>query len=310
MENEVLSAIEVKEKKKKKKAQRGVTVFLCVMLAYPIFEFLVSWIFVKFNSILMAFQLPTGEWSLLTIKAVFTDMFDTQSTFSLAVALKNTFLWLLMSVFSLFFHYFIAYVFYKKMFGTHFFRIVFYIPVILSEVVVATVFKNFILTNGPLADIVKIFGIEKLPQLLANPDYANKMVFFYNFWTSWGGHMLLLGGALVRVPMEVIESARIDGVGVWRELVQILFPMTWGSFSTLFVLTFTGIFGVSNSVLMLTHGYNGTVTVGYWIYHRTYFDGASAYNQVAATGLIFTVVGALIALGIRWLVERIPAVEY
>ena len=258
----------------------------------------------------MAFQLPTGEWSWLTFQMVFKEMFAPEAQFSLETGLKNTFLWLLMDVAMLFFHFIIAYAFYRKIKGTRFFQIVFYLPGILSQVVLVTVFKYFILTSGPLGTILKALGVEKIPQLLSDPDYANKTVFFYRFWVGWGGHMLLLGGALARIPLEIIESGRIDGVGTFREMFQIVFPMIWSSFSTMLILLFTGIFGTSDTLMLLTSGYNGTLTVGYWIFHRTYFDGPSAYNMVSAAGLIFTVFGAAIAMGVRWLVERIPAVEY
>lgn len=310
MNEENIKRQEIKKRSRRKKLSVSATIFLVVMMAYPIFEFLVSWIFVKFNSMLLAFQLPTGEWSLLSFKAVFLEMFDPEATFSLKVSIRNTFLWLSMDIVMLFFHYCIAYFFYRRIKGTRVFQIVFYLPGILSSVVLVTVFKNFILTSGPLGDILRAIGVENVPQLLADVDYANKTVMFYRFWVGWGGHMLLLGGALARVPLEVIESARIDGVGMFREMFQIIFPMIWSSFSTMIILLFTGIFGVSDTLLLLTSGYNGTTTVGYWIFHRTYFDGPSAYNMVSAAGLLFTVIGAAIAMFIRWLVERIPAVEY
>lgn len=305
------SVLQLKDSKaRKKKRNLGVTIFLCVMLAYPIFEFVVSWVFVKINSIFMAFQLPSGEWSLLSFEIVFKDMVSQQGDFTLAVAMKNTFLWLLFNTFNLFFHYFIAYVFYRKLKGTKFFRVMFYLPTILSEVVIITIFKNFIMSDGPLASLLANIGVKEFPQLLSNPDYANKTVFAYTFWVSWGGSMLLLGGAFARVPLEVVESAHLDGIGVWGELFKILFPMTWGSFSTILVLNFTSMFSVSNTLMILTAGYNGTVTAGYWIFHRTYFDGASQYNTVAAAGLLFTVIGLMISMFVRWLVERVPAVEY
>lgn len=81
------SVLQLKDSKaRKKKRNLGVTIFLCVMLAYPIFEFVVSWVFVKINSIFMAFQLPSGEWLLLSFETVFKDMVNKQGDFTLAVA--------------------------------------------------------------------------------------------------------------------------------------------------------------------------------------------------------------------------------
>lgn len=294
-----------------RRLSKSAKIFLIVMLAYPLFEFTVSWIFVKFNSILMAFKLPTGEWSLLTFKQVFSEIFHPDNTsFSLAISIKNSFLWLLIDIIMLFFQFMLAYLFYRRIKGTRLFQIALYLPSILSTIVLTTVFKYFVMRTGPLGDVLKAFGVKEVPMFLQDPDYANKTVLFYKIWLGWGGHMLLLGGTLARVPLEVIESARLDGVGAIREMFQIIFPMVWSSLGTMIVLLFTGMFGVSQTLLTLTQGYYGTSTVGYWIFHRTYFDGPSAYNRVAAAGLLFTVIGLVITFTVRWLVEKTDTVEY
>lgn len=122
--------------------------------------------------------------------------------------------------------------------------------------------------------------------------------------------MLLLSGALARIPVEVLESARLDGIGTGRELVSMIVPLVWPTMSTILILNMTGLFGASGPILLFTKGQWGTSTIGYWIFDKVAFVGISAYNEVAAAGLIFTAIGVPIIMFFKWLLERIPAVEY
>ena len=163
---------------------------------------------------------------------------------------------------------------------------------------------------GPLGVMLSNMGVNPVPEFLANSDYATWTIMFYTIWVGWGGHMLLLGGALARIPLEVIESARLEGITPGRELIQIVLPMIWPTLSTLLILQMTGLFSAGGPVLLFTRGAYDTATLGYWIFAKVKFNGASAYNQVSAAGLIFTAIGVPVILFVRWLIERVPSIEY
>ena len=105
-----------------------------------------------------------------------------------------------------------------------------------------------------------------------------------------------------RIPSEVIEAARLDGVGAFRELVQIILPMVWPTMTTLLVFTFVGIFTTSGPILMFTEGQWDTYTVAYWIFEQVYSGGR--YEYASAVGLIFTLIALPIVLGVKKLMER------
>ena len=102
-------------------------IFLVTMLAVPITIFLCGWIFVNFNSVLMAFQSTSGEWSMESFEAVIKNITSTnkQELFSITLALKNTGLWFLKDVLMLPFQLLIAYFLYKKIKGYQFFQVMF-----------------------------------------------------------------------------------------------------------------------------------------------------------------------------------------
>ena len=122
--------------------------------------------------------------------------------------------------------------------------------------------------------------------------------------------MLLLGGALARVPIEILESARLDGIKPWQELVYMILPLIWSTLSTLLILNMTSLFLADGPILLFTMGKYKTATIGYWIFDKVYYLGVGAYNSVSAAGLIFTIIGTPIILFVKYLIERVPVVEY
>ena len=85
----------------------------------------------------------------------------------------------------------------------------------VSGVVVVTAFKAFV---SP--DMLRSLGFEAL-ELLNRSDTATPTILVYSIWLGWAGNMLLLGGAMARIPVEVLESARLDGINTPREIVYI-----------------------------------------------------------------------------------------
>ncbi|MBQ7880164.1 MAG: sugar ABC transporter permease [Clostridia bacterium] len=298
----------VKNPKNKNPERKINAVFITVMLAVPILHWIVFWLIVNVNSILLAFKIPTGEWSMETLRVVIRQLGSMDS--DLRVAIKNTLLYFSKDVLMLFFQMMIAYFFYKKILGYRIFRIVFYLPSIVSGVAVASMFSNFIAPSGPLGVILSKCGISAVPEFLANSDYATWTILFYTIWLGWGGNMLLFGGAFARIPTELIEAARLDGIGAFKEFIYLIIPLVWTTLSTLLILNMTGLFAASGPILLFTRGAYRTTTIGYWIFDKVAFVGLSAYNEVAAAGLIFSCIGVPVIMFFKWLVERIPTVEY
>lgn len=119
---------------------------------------------------------------------------------------------------------------------------------------------------------------------------------------------------MTRIPTEVIESAKIEGCGPFRELIQIILPMIWPTVSTIVVFMFTNIFNTSGPILLFAGGSAGTTTLAFWIFKQIYGDGqiggAGEYNLVSCTGLVFTLIGVPIILGIRKLIDKVDSGEY
>ncbi len=293
--------------------------FVWGMLAIPIASWLVFWLYVNLSSVVQAFQDPySGAFSWVN----FVDFWESltardEGLGSLSIAVKNTMYYFLLANFVEFpIQIICSYFLYKKVRGFRIFRIIFYFPVMISAVTMTGVFKEVISPIGPLGSLCNSLGID-FPEagLLGQQSTATATIMVYKVYTCVGYHMLLVSGAMARIPLEVLESARLDGVGFLREFGQIVIPMIWPTLNTLIILSMTGILSSSGPILLLaSDSYAlGTTTISYWIFEKVYANNqymAGQYNLVSATGLCFTVVTVPIILFLRRILENLSVVDY
>lgn len=275
--------------------------FIIGMLAIPVLEFLVFYVYVNFNSFFLAFQVPLEggafEWSLLNFKQMFQQFELSDSV--LGMALKNTLLFFASGLFITFpLSFFLCYFLYKRVAGYKIFRVIFYLPCIISASVLAILFKYVIAVNGPLSVVYTWFH-KQIPSFIQDPTYALGTLIVYNVIFGLGGNLVLFSGAMSNIDEAIIEAAKIDGAGMWTEMFRIVVPMMWPTMSTVLIFQFVGLFNSSGPVLLLTRGQFDTYTISYWIYSRVAFS--ADLNFPAAVGIFFTLIGAPIALFMRWL---------
>ncbi len=299
-------------RKKKWNVNRGV--FIAVGVTLPILSFIIFWVSVNFNTLLLAFQKPqTGEWTMDNFRTFWDEL--TSENGDINIALRNTIIYFAEGILMLFVNLFVAYFLYKKIYMYKVFRIVFYLPAIVSAVVLTSIFSEFIKPQGPLGVILNSLG-HPLPTegLLGRTATATWTIIAYCIWTGFTG-MLMFHGSLARIPVDVIEAAKLDGCGPFRELVSIIFPLIWPMFSTLLIFQMTTLFTASGPILLFDSlNQYQTQTVSYWIFRQVYGSGQAGgsgfYGVVSAAGLCFTIVGVPVILLVRKIIERIPAVEY
>lgn len=298
--------------------KRNQTLFVWGWLAVPVISWLLFYWYVNFSSFVGAFKDVSGNWSFDNFAEVWESIFYPPAELgrdSLAVAFLNTVAYFLVDIFVKYpIQLVVCYFIYKQILGYKFFRYVFYLPAIISGVVLVNVYRAFIAPSGPIGEIVKSLGVE-MPELLGSPDTATGAIMGYVIWTCVCGNMLLICGAMNRIPVEVMEAARLDGIGPAREFVRIILPLIWPTLSTLIVLTCTGFLNSSGPLLLFgVDSYSmGTTTVNYWIFEKVYMNGtlnSMNYNLVSAAGLLLTVATVPVILGIRRLLDLVPSEGY
>lgn len=276
--------------------------FFMVMIIIPIIHFCIFWIGVNINSFALAFKGKSGP-TLDYFKLFFQELSGSGANNKLLESIGNTLIIFVLNILillpvSVLFSYFL----YKKIICYKYFRIVFFLPSIISSVVLVTLYKEIMM--GPVSEIImKITGAPTSILFFDSTRLAFKSVLIYLIWLGLAGNMVIYSGTMSRIPGEIVESAKLDGIGYFGELIHIVVPLMWPTLSVIVLLAVVGIFTADGPILLMTQGQYGTSTLGYWFYDKTIQSANLSYG--AAVGLCFTFVSIPITLISRWLVNKI-----
>ena len=296
-------------RRKATKAKRRERCFVYCLVIIPIIHFVVFYIGVNLNSILMSFTYQ-GELSGHFFERAFHEIFRNHSADNkLVEGIINSLTIFGMSIVVIFpLSVMFSFLLYKKIWGYKYFRIVFFLPSIISAVVLVALYTN-VLEHAVGYTWMKLFHLSSRPDFF-DTDHAFKSVLGYLLWLGIAANMIIYSGAFSRIPTEVLESGKIDGAGFFRELWYLILPLIWPTLSVVLLLAVVGIFNSDGPTLLMTQGQNGTYTLPYWIFSQT--QGASPdYNYGAAVGFIFTVISIPIMFVSRWALNKMDKdVEY
>lgn len=293
-----------------KRRRRNEIVFIIGMLIIPVLHFLVFWLYVNIDSILIAFkgvEVHSGQAYYTTENFEHVFLLLQTADSQLWQSIRNTLItWVFTTLFMFPLSIFWAYFIYKRILLGNFFRVMFYIPSIINAVALAAIYHYMLASRGPVGLLYKaLYPDEYVPAFFNEVGYAMRVVLLYVFWTGFGGNLILLNGAMGRIPKEMVESAMIDGIGMWRELFNFVLPLSWPTLSTLITFSFTGLFTSSGPVLLLTAGKGETYTISFWIFEIVYGQKSGLPNIAAAMGLLFTAIGLPIVLIARHFINKI-----
>ena len=176
-----------------------------------------------------------------------------------------------------------------KIKGTNFFRIIFYIPNILSIVVIAGIFGAiYNPSTGLLNTFLQGIGLGALKQQwTGNPNIAIYSVIFALVWQAIGYYMVMYMASMAAIPDDLYEAASIDGATQVQAFFNLTLPLIWNNIRT--TLTFYIISTINLSFLfvqiMSDGGPNGSTEVFLnYMYKQAY--GASVYGYGMAIGVI------------------------
>mgnify|MGYP001852514830 FL=1 len=310
----------LKTKNNLSKKQRKKYLFVYLMLLPAFINFAIFYVGINVNSFVMAFQHPVGvggdgfliEYGFTNFIRIFREL--AVPTNNLTIGLNNTLLYFITNILiTVPLSYLFSYFLYKKMWGYKFFRVVFFLPSIIPGLVYVSSFREVLNFGGPIDVMwVALFG-ENLPPLLSDPSTATWTIVFFCIWTGFGVNLLLYQGAMGRIPEEVIEAGKLDGVSWVREMFQIVTPMIWTTLSTTIVLALSKIFTSTGPIVLFDENDSARTyemwTISYWIFNQTYSTTAVEYP--AAVSIFFTILSFPFVMFVRWFFNKIdPEVSY
>ncbi|RAV19612.1 carbohydrate ABC transporter permease [Paenibacillus contaminans] len=291
------------------------SLFITVMLAWPLIHYLVFGLYLQIQTLLYSFQ----TWNPLTGKQAWNGFHNYASAFRSmntdgvwSSAIVNTVLFIPVNLIVILFSMVVAVVLYHKVPFARFYRIVYFFPAIISIVVITMVF-SFALnpTQGIVNGLLEAVGLPDWKRAwLGDAHTALPSIFAFCVWAGIGGNNVILTGALQRVPHDYFEVGKLEGIGFWKELFHIVIPLLWPTLSTLIIVSTSGAFSIFLQPMLLTNGgpFNASTTVGLEMY-RLVIE-RNNYGLASAYGIIFTIIGFMVVWCVKWLTERYDTAEY
>lgn len=137
-----------------------------------------------------------------------------------------------------------------------FFRTVYFIPVIISTVVIGQLWmKIYNEDYGILNTVLRSLGLNSLTKSwLANPSTALGSVFVAMLWQYVGYHMLLMYASAKSISPDIYEAARIDGASEAKMAFRITIPLMKPILSVCVVFAVTGSFKAFDLIYVMTGG--------------------------------------------------------
>lgn len=150
-----------------------------------------------------------------------------------------------------------------------FFRTVYYLPAVLSGVVVSILWQWILNSKyGLLNDFLGKLGIEG-PRWLSDPKWAMTSMIIMSLWGIGGGIIMYLAG-LQAVPQDLYEAARLDGAGFWKRLANITLPSMSPIILFTFLTSMIGTLQTFTQAYIMTNGgpNNSTLFYAYYVYQN------------------------------------------
>ncbi len=189
----------------------------------------------------------------------------------------------------------------------NFFRVIFYIPNILSIVVIAGIFGAiYAPATGLLNAFLNNVNLSNLThQWMSEPDIVIYSVIFALVWQAIGYYMVMYMASMAAIPEDFYEAASLDGASEWKMFFDITLPLIWTNIRT--TLTFYIISTINLSFLfvqiMSNGGPNGRTEVFLnYMYKQAYSNGAYGYGM--AIGVVVFIFSFVMSFVVNRATER------
>ena len=203
----------------------------------------------------------------------------------------NTFLYLIIAVpFLVIFPLFLAVLINQKIRGITLYKILIYLPVIVSIVVAAIAFKWLYAQEGILNYFVSLLGFNPIGWL-TDSRFALLSVAIVTIWKGVGYYMMIYLAALMSVPQELYEACDIDGANFLTKHLTVTIPQILPTIALVLTISIISAMKVFVEIYVMTKGgpLNSSKTIVYYIYERAFENLDLGYASALAVVLLIVI---------------------
>ena len=319
------ASINPRVKKGRKNLKRNLFIFS--LLIVPMLHFLVFWVYINARTISLAFY----NWNVFENVYEFVGLDNFKEQFRMfkerpetMKMFLNAFRAIPINVACLGMAVIVGYAFSKHIYGERVFRVIFYLPSMISIVILTLCYRYMFayspgMLQGPAAEVLRFLGVNYngWETALDEPAVISRLwwlVSIFCVWASAGINIILVSSAMSRIPEEVKESAKLDGVGFWRELFQIHIPLIMPTISVFLVNSMMAVsaFYIQPMLILGETGPRSAYsTVGWYMFNMTGRAQNGDMPLISTVGFIMTVAVSILVIVVKKVTDKItPDVDF
>jgi ABC-type sugar transport system permease subunit len=183
------------------------------------------------------------------------------------------------------------------------FRTAYYLPVMTSMVVVATIWVMLYNQNGLLNSILTSLSIARIGWL-SNPHLSLVSVVIASVWQGFGFETVVVLAALQSIPVEFYEAAMIDGANSWQKFRYITLPSLRPVLLFIYIIGIIGSYQVFDQIYVMTSGgpVHSTSSIVYYLFSK-FMDLRLGYASAIAY-IMFAILAVFSYIQLHFFSER------
>ncbi len=193
----------------------------------------------------------------------------------------------------------------QKFPGRLVFRLIFFLPYVLSEAITGVIFNQLLVPDGLISAGMQNIGLGAFVQdWLGDTTFVMVTLFIIISWKYFGFHMIILLAGLQGIPREIEEAALIDGAGRWQAFRHVTLPLLGPTLRVSVFLSMIGALQLFDMVWVMTRGgpLDASDTMAIMMFNTGYTSQYVGYGSAMA--VILFAFGLVLALAYQRFVLR------
>ena len=188
--------------------------------------------------------------------------------------------------------------------GRTLFRVGFFVPSVVSVVVLSLIFKGLYAGDGAVNALLRGLGLRG-PDWLLDPHAALPAIMAMDVWSASGYYMIIFLAGLEAIPRDLYEAARLEGASAWARFTRITLPLLKPTLLFVLVVNTVRSLQIFAEVFVMTRGgpLHRTTTVVYYLYEQAFYRFDLGYASAVAY-LLFA-----LTLVLAWIQTRLVRAE-